>query len=100
MLARKILALLDGDDADRAIDELCGHVLEHSMQRSCCWAVQASMMAVSGNQLVILMHELRGHVLVASKSPYANFVLQTAIEYSMSSDISFVLRELQGSAMQ
>eukprot|EP00973_Karenia_brevis_P076123 10573181-Karenia_brevis.AAC.1 len=85
MLSQKILALLDGDNVDGAVDKLWGHVLELSMQRSGCWAVQATMKAASGNQLVFLMNELRGHVLVASKSPHASFVLQTTIEYSMSS---------------
>eukprot|EP00973_Karenia_brevis_P082756 11470645-Karenia_brevis.AAC.1 len=70
------------------------------MQRSGCWAVHATMMAASGNRKIVLMSELRGHVLVASRSPYANFVLQKVIEYSSRSDVSLVLTELQGSALQ
>eukprot|EP00973_Karenia_brevis_P016941 2322963-Karenia_brevis.AAC.1 len=70
------------------------------MQRSGCWAVQATMMAVSGNQKIVLMNELRGHLLVASRSPYANVVLQKMIEYSSRSDISLVPTELKGSALQ
>eukprot|EP00973_Karenia_brevis_P033109 4568961-Karenia_brevis.AAC.1 len=61
MQCQKILALLDNDDVDGAFDELRGHLWELSMQRSGCWAVQATLMAVSGMQLVILINEMRGH---------------------------------------
>eukprot|EP00973_Karenia_brevis_P000495 70053-Karenia_brevis.AAC.1 len=70
------------------------------MQRSGCWAVQRTLMAISGVQLAILINELQGHALFVSKSPYGNSVLQTAIEYAMRSDILFVLMEIRGSAMQ
>eukprot|EP00973_Karenia_brevis_P037416 5159576-Karenia_brevis.AAC.1 len=81
MLSQKIFALLEADDVDAAVDNLCGHVWELSMQRSGCWAVQSTMMAGSGNQRIVLMNELRGHVLVASKSPHGSSCYKKPYDY-------------------
>eukprot|EP00973_Karenia_brevis_P090496 12402857-Karenia_brevis.AAC.1 len=58
MLCHKILPLLDNDDVDGAFDELSGHLWEQSMQSSGCWAVQATLMAVSGIQWVVLIRNV------------------------------------------
>ena len=87
----------DGQIAE-TLGKMSGRVWALSAQLQSCRAVQKALLAATAIQRAAAINELRGHVLEASASPHANFVLQLAIEISPCSQVAFVVEELRGCA--
>lgn len=81
-----------------AVAALAGSVWCFSADRVGCHVIQLALEVASSDEAKALVAELKGHVLEAVMSPYANHVLQRVIECLPVSMSSFVVEELSGSA--
>lgn len=98
-----VLAQLnEGDEQSRdaALAGLHGSVAFLSFDSVGCVAVQRALEAADQKQAQELVRELRGHVLEASRSMYANYVIQKAVETMPIATLGFVYDELQGVAAE
>jgi len=79
------------------LQALRGHVWELSRHPTGCRLVQEVLQIASQQEAASLVKELHGHVLEASVSPHANFVLQKVVVQLALSISGFVADELLGS---
>ena len=80
------------------LDQLRGHVWALSQDKKGCRVVQKAL-EVAGREAGTLAGELSGHVLEAIKHPEANYVVQKAITQLSVGGSSFIVQEIQGSAV-
>lgn len=83
-----------GETMRRAVSSIRGSVLRMSMEPFGCRAVQLALDVASMADKEGLVEELRGHVLSATASPHANFVIQKVIEVLPTNLTNFVAKEL------
>ena len=80
------------------LDQLRGHVWALSQDKKGCRVVQKAL-EVAGRETAAIAGELSGHVLDAIKHPEANYVVQKAITQLSVGGSSFIVEEIQGSAV-
>lgn len=85
-----------GEERSSALLSLRGSVHRHSFDVHGCWVVQEAFEVADTKQIQDLAFELRGHLVQAILSPFANFVVQKAIEKLPVTVVSELMEELRG----
>lgn len=85
-------------DVENQFAALRGQVARLAFHQSGCRIVQQAIQAAGTDEVGEILTELHGHVYAASRSPYANYVIQKLIEAVPPSLSSFVAYELCGVA--
>jgi len=89
--------LKSGTEArQQALASLRGSMVHHAFEERGCRAVQLAFEVADRRTAAELLLELKGHVVRATESPHANFVIQKAIEVLPPSACRFVAEEIRG----
>lgn len=90
-----------GSDAwKNLLEAVQGRVLILAFDASGCRLVQDALESSPEDIGVSLADELRGHIRRAIDSPHANFVLQKMVDVLPAGQISFVIEEIAGTAVE
>eukprot|EP00425_Heterocapsa_triquetra_P001961 CAMPEP_0195059674 /NCGR_PEP_ID=MMETSP0448-20130528/7108_1 /TAXON_ID=66468 /ORGANISM="Heterocapsa triquestra, Strain CCMP 448" /LENGTH=522 /DNA_ID=CAMNT_0040089989 /DNA_START=21 /DNA_END=1589 /DNA_ORIENTATION=+ len=87
-----------GAAATDALLAMKGSSWQLACGRMGCRVVQKALEVAVGSAAAEILRELRGHVLEAVESPYANYVIQRVVEVMPMSQHAFVAEELLGAA--